>query len=262
MSQLRNLFLLVLCALLLSFSHQNALTVEIAPAALRADVSALRKALEKYHPGLYWYTSREEFNRTWDSLMADIDRPLTEGQFFKLLLPVVARVKCAHTLFYPSDKMMANGSRFPLDLKFIGEKVYILSGISNQNLIPSGSELLSINGRPIQNILGLLLPNLQAQGGNLGWKYVILENDFQNYYYYLIEQADTFQVEYLDHLTGKKMAGQVKASAEEKLRKHWKNWYPQTTGPPLKIAYRDDKRLAIISVKSFTKGRYQESIVR
>ncbi len=222
MSLLRKTIIYLLCGLSLSFSHWNGVTVVLSPSALREDVSDLRKALEKYHPGLYWYTSKQLFNLTWDSLNAEIDKPMTEDQFFKLLLPVMAKVKCAHMLFYPSDKIISNGLRFPLDLKFIDDKAYIVSDISNQYLVTKGSELLSINGRPIKEILNLILPNLEAQGGNIGWKYVILENDFQNYYYYLIEHAETFQVEFLDH-----------------------------------VNYRNDKSVAIITVKSFTKGRYK-----
>lgn len=37
---------------------QGALSVK----DLKQDVSALRTALERHHPGLYWYTSNEEFN--------------------------------------------------------------------------------------------------------------------------------------------------------------------------------------------------------
>src|SRR5258708_22237795 len=212
MSLLRKTIIYLLCGLSLSFSHWNGVTVVLSPSALREDVSDLRKALEKYHPGLYWYTSKQLFNLTWDSLNAEIDKPMTEDQFFKLLLPVMAKVKCAHMLFYPSDKIISNGLRFPLDLKFIDDKAYIVSDISNQYLVTKGSELLSINGRPIKEILNLILPNLEAQGGNIGWKYVILENDFQNYYYYLIEHAETFQVEFLDHVTGLMKHAKVKGT--------------------------------------------------
>jgi hypothetical protein len=256
MSRLNKIIVTVLCGLLLSsFSIQ--IDRELNSTALREDVCALRKALEKYHPGLYWYTSKQQFDLAWDSLGAKLDRPITEAQFFKLLLPVVAKVKCAHTLFYPSAKIISNGYRFPLDIKFIDKKAYIVSDISNQPAIPKGSELLSINGRPMNEILNLLLPNLEAQGGNIGWKYVILENDFQNYYYYLVEQIESFQIEYVDHTNGQKVHTKVNGSSEEKLRKHWKNWYPETDGPPLKIKYQDDKSLAVITVKSFTKGRYK-----
>src|SRR4051812_32382744 len=92
--RLKKLFIPVLCGLFLSFSDNRAVTDKINPDALKEDVSSLRKALEKYHPGLYWYTSKEEFNGTWDSVNMEVAQPMTELQFFKVLLPVVAKVKC------------------------------------------------------------------------------------------------------------------------------------------------------------------------
>ena len=121
MDRLRRNVILVLCGLLFSFVNENIETRQLSPEELKKDVSILRKALEKYHPGLYWYTSKNEFDLTWDSLNASIDKPMSEDQFLKLLLPVIAKVKCAHTLFYPSDKILSRGTRFPLDLKFISE---------------------------------------------------------------------------------------------------------------------------------------------
>jgi len=121
--------------------------------------------------------------------------------------------------------------------------------------VPEGSELISINNKSGQVVLEQLLPNLQAQGGNRGWKEVILENDFQNYYYYVIEQTDQFVIKYINHDTGQEETRIVSGSAEERLRRHWKNWYPVTDGAPLKIEYLHNPEIAIITVKSLVKGR-------
>jgi hypothetical protein len=143
-------------------------------------------------------------------------------------------------------------------LKFINGKGYIIPDSINQYHIPKGSELLAINGKSLEEIVGLLLPSLEAQGGNLGWKYVILESDFQNYYHYIIEHADRFEIEYIDRLTGQKVLATVNGSTEDRLRKHWKNWYPGETGAPLKLEFLSDPEVAIITVKSFAKVRHKQ----
>jgi hypothetical protein len=239
----------------LSFGQGSDHLKILSPAELRKDVNALRKALEKHHPGLYWYTSKEEFDLAWDSLYQKLGQPLTEIAFFKVLLPAVAKVKCAHTLFYPSNSIISRGLRFPIDVNVIGEKIYLMSDSSNTYNIPKGSELTSINNRPIQVVLEQLLPNLQAQGGNRGWKNVILENDFQNYYYYIIEQADRFLIKYINHDTGQEESRIVNGSNKELLRKHWKNWYPAKDGTPLKIEYLQDPEVAIMTIQSFVSER-------
>jgi hypothetical protein len=255
MRQRRTYFLLlILCGLMFSFSDVSR---QLTPEDLKEDIKALRKGLEKYHPGLYWYTSKEQFDLAWDSLNASIDKPMTDEQFFKLLLPVVAKVKCAHTLFYPSKEIMSSGKRFPLDLNFANGKAYIITtDSSRQRGIPNGSELVSVNGKSLKEIVDLLLPNLEAQGGNLGWKYVILENDFQNYYHYVIEHAESFSIEYIDHNSKQKRFAEIDASDDSKLRAHWRNWYPETSGVPLSIKFTTDD-VAIVTIKSLSKGRYK-----
>ena len=248
----------ILCGLLFSFSSDNTETRQLSPSELKEDVSVLRKALEKYHPGLYWYTSEDQFNLAWDSLNSHLDKPMSDIQFFGRLLPIVAKVKCAHTFFFPSEDIFTRGTRFPIDLKFINGKGYIMPDSLNQYKIPKGSELLTVNGQSLNEVIDLLLPGLEAQGGNLGWKYAILENDFQNYYYYMIDQSNSFEIEYIDRVTKQSMHAKVAGIADDALRRHWKNWYPEETGAPLELKYFTNPDVALITIKSFWKGRYKQ----
>jgi hypothetical protein len=258
MNGLRGSVLILSLLLLLSFTENENETRQLNADEMREDVAVLRKSLEKYHPGLYWYTSKAQFQRSWDSLKNCLHSAMSDRQFLKLLLPVIAQVKCAHTLFYPSENILATGKRFPFDLKFINGRGFIMTDSVNQFNIPKGSELLKVNGRSLRDIVDDLLPGLEAQGGNLGWKYAILENDFHNYYYYLVDSSDTFEIEYIDQVTGNSVSVTVDGSQENVRRKHWKNWYPIETGPPLKIKYLTNPDIVIITVRSFSKGRYKQ----
>jgi hypothetical protein len=229
---------------------------QLSPEQMKEDVLELKKSLGKNHPGLYWYTSRQQFDSIWHHLDTQIDSSMTDGEFLKLLLPVVASVKCSHTLFYPSKEIMSRGTRFPLTLDFMQGKGYILrdAGIHN---IPIGSELVAINGITLDKIVNLILPALQAQGGNPGWKYVILENDFQNYYYYIVEQTDNFIIEYIDPNTKEKIKKELKGVSDQNIRTHWSKWYPGEVGAPLSISFPNDNGVAVLTIRSLSKGRYK-----
>lgn len=224
-------------------------------AQMKRDVLVLRRGLEKNHPGLYWYTPKERFDSAWNGLTSRIDRPMSKVEFFKLLLPIVADVQCAHTLLYPSPEMMAQGKRFPLHLKFRQGKGYILDDSGNN--IPRGSELVSVNGKSLEEIVTAMLYSLQAQGGNLGWKYVLLENDFQNYYYYLIEQSNNFVIDYIDPQTKQEIQRELQGSSDDKLKTYWSQWYPTKDGAPLSISFPTSYETAIITIRSLSKGRYK-----
>lgn len=247
--------LILLCSGLMTLFSGDVLG-QLSSEQIKMDVLDLRKGLEKNHPGLYWYTSRDQFDSIWRHLDTQINGPMTDEEFLRLLLPIVASVKCSHTLFYPSKAMMSRGTRFPLTLDFIQGRGYIFADPGRYD-IPAGSELMTINGMALDSIVDLILPALQAQGGNLGWKYVILENDFQNYYYYVVEQADRFVIEYIDPATKQKTRKELKGSSEQSIKNHWNKWYPVEVGAPMSISFPNGNEVAILTIRSLSKGRYK-----
>jgi uncharacterized protein YcfL len=72
----------ILIALLLvqcgSIQKYNAnLTKPIAVEKLKKDVSFAQKRLEKMHPNLYYYISKKELDRKFDSIKSTITSPMT-----------------------------------------------------------------------------------------------------------------------------------------------------------------------------------------
>ena len=69
----------------------------IEPEKLREDFRILRSALEEGHPGIYRYTPKAELDSVFDATAARLDRPMTALEFYRVLAPVVAALKCGHT---------------------------------------------------------------------------------------------------------------------------------------------------------------------
>ena len=130
---------------------------EIAPTQLRDDFRIMRKALEDAHGGIYRYTSKTEMNRTFDRAYRRIDRPMTDLEFWRLVAPVVARVKCGHTfLRFPKTLQAQSDSTipvFPLEVRVFGRRAYVYQDYFKPGGALEGSELLSINGVPTKKLL-------------------------------------------------------------------------------------------------------------
>ncbi len=130
---------------------------EIAPTLLRDDFRIMRKALEDAHGGIYRYTSKPEMNRTFDRAYRRIDRPMTDLEFWRLIAPVVARVKCGHTfLRFPKALQAQFDSTipvFPLEVRVFGGRAYVYQDYFKPGSALEGSELLSINGVPTGKLL-------------------------------------------------------------------------------------------------------------
>src|SRR5690554_6524505 len=69
---------------------------QIAPKHLKKDVRYVQKQLQKMHPDLYWYISKEQLNNKFDILKNKLTAPLTPNEFFMEMSPVVASVHQGH----------------------------------------------------------------------------------------------------------------------------------------------------------------------
>src|SRR4249919_2427430 len=90
---------------------------------LHEDFSVMRQALERFHPSLYWYTSKDSMDQYFAHYDAAIRDSMTEQEFgFRIVAPVLTAIRCGHTSFnfskrytkFMEDKRLP---AFPLGLK-------------------------------------------------------------------------------------------------------------------------------------------------
>src|SRR3954464_10007021 len=70
---------------------------------LREDFQIMRLALEESHGGIYRYTSKAAMDRTFARAYRKIDHPMSALEFWRLVAPVVAEIKCGHTSIWPPE---------------------------------------------------------------------------------------------------------------------------------------------------------------
>jgi len=157
--------------------HNKRYYTKVAPEKLKKDVKYVKKHLEKMHPDLYWYISREELNRKFDSLTAGLNEALTPNEFYMKLSPVVASVHQGHmsmgmvTLTSPDSlKKKYKGSVNPLDYfeyEYLNDKLYIVKNKSEKDpFIKTGSEIVEINGIKPVDLYNKYRKTLTSDGFN------------------------------------------------------------------------------------------------
>jgi hypothetical protein len=97
------LICLFVVLLLVSCQKTYDLTAKFTPGQLRDDFRVLRKSLEEAHPGLYRQTSKGELDRLFSEAEQSLDRPLDVFEFYRVLAPLVASIRCGHTNLQPPD---------------------------------------------------------------------------------------------------------------------------------------------------------------
>ena len=80
------LFFLIVCNFVGCVSvekYNSKISEKIDPKKLKSDVAFTYRTLQKYHPNLYWYISKDKLDSKFDSLQKSIASPATSFEFYK-----------------------------------------------------------------------------------------------------------------------------------------------------------------------------------
>jgi len=149
----------------------------IAPKQLKKDVNYVQKNLQKMHPDLYWYITKEALDFKFDSLRNSLNEALTPNEFFMKISPIVAAVGQGHMSMNmvnltssDSLKKKYKNSKHPLDgfeFEYHNERLYIKNIYSKKDtVLQTGSEILSINNLKPQVIFEKYRKTFTSDGYN------------------------------------------------------------------------------------------------
>ena len=181
-------------------ASQPLLETTIPLAKLQQDFQLFRKVLEQAHAGLYLHTPKTEFDSAFDAAYHSLTKPMKVRDFSMLLAPLIDVAHCGHTSITISDKQldrfMKAGQLFPLPIIFLGHKPYV---DHDRLAIPLGAEILSVNGKPMEEIVNKLLVLAPGDGLGTTMKYQSLPIDFDLAYALAYGEPEQFEITYLPY---------------------------------------------------------------
>ena len=140
------------------------------PEALLADFELIRKMVLSVHPGTFRYNSEETIHAALEALKEQLSRPQSYGEAYLAMSKLTAQIKCDHTkVGFNNQNRLINSvihyqkDKLPFAFKWIDEEMIVTYNASEAN-IPRGSAILSIDGRPVKEILSALMPYVAADG--------------------------------------------------------------------------------------------------
>ena len=170
------------------------------PDSLKRWTKSVMKGTSEKHPGFYRYTSKEKFDNLIDSTTQTIKDSLTELDYYKKMKPLFAQIGCLHTGISFSKEYQSHldnsSTLIPIEI-FIdsAKKVLITKNYDTNQDIQIGSEVVSINGRPISDILNGLVKAIPSDGFNQTEKTLLLNHRFSFWYQTIIEVTQAFTIE-------------------------------------------------------------------
>jgi len=165
-----------------------------------ADLKILRESLIDAHYNLYAYTTEDEFDSAYQEVKGSISKDslnvLEITSHYQRLISVVNN---GHTeIDFPGQSYgeyaYAGGTVFPLEIAFEYNKPLVRKNWSNNDGIEIGSEILSINGKAMSEILSKIYPQISAE--RLYFKNAKIElYSFPRYYWQVFGKQDDFEIE-------------------------------------------------------------------
>src|ERR1700745_3085881 len=151
----------MLLAISITARAQDPSTAKIEAKLLQEDFWIARTALEQGHSGVYRYTPKVELDQVFDAAAKKLARSMEPLEFYRILAPVVARIKCGHTgVLPPKETLQAMDKTialFPFDVVVLDGKVYVSREYLPDEQKLAGLEILRINLVGIDRILSTML---------------------------------------------------------------------------------------------------------
>ena len=170
---------------------------------LQRDLDLLYQGLDKFHSGMYWYTSKDSADMAFQDAKNQINTDLNVFEFHKIIAPLVALSREDHTdIFLPKNiKEEINKNEnilfLPLTVAFLDEKLYCVQNASDNPAKIETLEIEKINDETPKEIVSKI-GNLFASDGYIKTvKFSDLRGfNFSNYYYYYYGLVENFNVKF------------------------------------------------------------------
>jgi hypothetical protein len=213
-------------------SKSSIITDKIAPAQLQEDATLFRNVVLAMHPSVGIYKNRAYYEQLFNTYIQSLTDSLTLRDFRLRTKLMADELHCGHTEVLYSKKYYKVMSRQRLNYSPyvflpVQNKVYVFATMDRKadSTLKRGTEILSINGIPVDSMLRYCKRFISTDGFNQTAKNHYIQLSFNSFYLALFGRPDTFSVEYLDGKTPKQLR------------------YPAIrpkTIPPMPLGARDD----------------------
>lgn len=242
----------------------------IKPAMLLEDFQIARKALEEGHPGIYRYTLKAEMDRIFETAAKSLDRSLTTDEFYRLLAPVIAAVKCGHTGLYLTEAITSQLNNqvpvLPAQVRVLNGKVYVFrdfTKLAGEGKRLTGKEISSINGIPVSVIIARMMAATPGDGDALGYRQLMISGwNFNRLLISLTELTSPYTLTIKEAGSKHEQKITVEGVLLTKLRAAYgaEVRQVQQSAPAAELKLLDEGKLALMTIRSFSNTSGQQPL--
>jgi hypothetical protein len=236
----------------------DAMDERIEAGKLRADFRIARQALEEGHSGIYRYTSKVELDRLFDQAEKSLTKPMSMLEFYRVLAPVVAAIKCGHTgVYLPKDYLetyTAKNGILPLQVRVLAGKAYVWRDLSGAPASLAGKEIRTINGVPGSKIVEKMLAATSGDGDiqtNRMWR--LGRWTFSSELLALVGLPGPYDLCLWDAKDKREITVHLEGANTTRLEETARAKFPQDQGPKTAadFTFLDEGMIAVMKIRGF-----------
>lgn len=169
----------------------------VSPKEVRADFCELYRRLQESHYDLFARRDKAAYDRLHAQMLAGFRHRLRRSQVLDAFQRFMAFGRIAHARMDEPDTAFeayraAGGAAFPLQLRVVQGRVYVAANLSGLSAVLPGDELLSLDGRPVPQVLRAFGRFLSADNDYL--LQTLAENDSGRLLWRLLGPRSAFSV--------------------------------------------------------------------
>ncbi len=181
---------------------RDRVTSLIAVELLRQDIDQLVNQVQSIHPEPFAVISKALFLNKAEVIKQSLQYPLSRSEFYVRIAPLLALLRDIHSQiklpkYSPSHDLKAN-RLFPLAVLYEKQGLFVAADLSSNPQLPSGAQIVSINGAPITFLLDVMR-RMTAYETQTGLRRRI-QVDFPWLLWVMGYASRSYQVEYLSGL--------------------------------------------------------------
>ncbi len=248
----------ILNLLLLAVSPQIQAQEKYTIQELQEDITFYRSMLEKHHPNLYLYSSKEKTDHFFDSLYQSVTAPMDAAAFYSSISLSASVIQDGHTLVLPSSTYIEyhnKHSKFlPWQIGLDGQRLYIRMNCTQHPWIEDGTVIDSINGISSAEIIRILTDRQVRDGRTTSYSTWILDTYFREYYSYMFGHPDTYRMSSTKN--GQIYTTNIPALSKDSIYYYREKNYPaisfdKKAGEGILLSFDDSGKTAILTIKDF-----------
>lgn len=217
----------------------------------KSDLRIFKDALEKMHPNLCRFTSKERFQLVFDSIKQKITSSTTQLEYFRLLSKVESLIREGHTYLRASETLAEQIHQhkiFPFDV-LLTEHTIIIKKAHRQDLASyEGLEVVSINGKSSEEIIKHIAGSTGLKSGynNSALLNILsFKRNFAFAYCYFLDTVDTFQIKFQTQENIVVAQGSIPSTGETFPE------FPTESDPPISLKIDSASKTALIKITTF-----------